>query len=375
MRPLSSLADAARLSLICAVTALATLALGPGAGAATPNSFFGVVPQTSLSSKDFERMGAGKVGTVRTLLSWATIDTSSAPDDNEWSGFDPIVLDAARNGIELQPFISGTPTWVARDLDGVGCPASKCALYAPRSAAALAVFRSFVGQAVDRYGPGGEFWAEHPGVPKRPIRVWQIFNEQNSKSFFLPKPSPKRYAKVVAAADDAISARDRSADVVLGGMAELAGSSKAIRGSEYLRRLYDVRGARKSFDAVAVHPYGATIAKVSSQAELYRKVIKRAGDPGASIYVTEVGAGSAGGGNPLNRGKAGQASLLGEIYKYFVKQRNKLNVRAVDWFSWQDSRTSICDWCKSSGLLKAGGQAKPSYKRFTKFTGGRRRAR
>ena len=28
-----------------------------------------------------------------------------------------------------------------------------------------------------RYGPRGSWWQDHPDVPKRPIRTWQIWNE------------------------------------------------------------------------------------------------------------------------------------------------------------------------------------------------------
>jgi polysaccharide biosynthesis protein PslG len=363
----------ARATITVAVAALAMLTVGTASAAAkkAPADFYGVVPQTALAAKDFERMSSGKVGTLRTLLSWASVDQTSAANDNTCSGFDAIVTEAAKAGIEVQPFIFGTPAWVAKDLDGANCSGDKCGLYTPKSPAALDAFKTFVGDTVDRYGPSGTFWTEHPEVPKDPITVWQILNEQNSKSFYLPKPNPKSYAKVLKAADAAIDARDPSAEIVLGGMAELAGSRKAIKGSKYLQKLYKVKGAKNYFDAVAPHPYGATVDRVSEQVELYRKVMKKAHDSKADMYVTEVGAGSAKGGSSLNRGKKGQAKLLKDIYKYFIKQRNKLNVEVVDWFSWQDSRTSICSWCKTSGLLTAGGQTKPSYKEFTKLTGGR----
>ena len=354
-----------------ALAALATLTAGATASAAkAPATFYGVVPQTGLAGSDFERMANGKVGTLRTIFNWSAIDASAAPDDSDWSGIDAVVLGAADAGIEVQPFIFGTPTWVAQGLDNFPCGASKCGLYAPKSKPALAAFETFIGEAVDRYGPDGEFWTLHPEVPKTPIHVWQILNEPNSESFYKPKPSPKGYAKVLAAANKAIDARDPAADVVLGGIPQLAGSRKAILGSEYLEELYAVNGAKESFDAIAPHPYGATITKVTSQVELFRKVMKQAGDSGASMYVTEVGAGSASGGNSLNRGTTGQATLLTEIYKYFAKKRNSFNVEVVDWFSWMDSKNSICSWCASSGLLTKSAKAKPSFKAFTKLTGG-----
>ena len=178
----------------------------------------------------------------------------------------------------------------------------------PNTDSDLAGYKVYRATVSGAYGAalGTVPWAEHPEVPETPIPAWQIWNEQNSESFYGPKPSPKGYAKLLAAASRAIDSRDAGADVVLGGMAELAGSSKAIRGSEYLADLYRVKGAKKSFDAVAPHPYGASLAKVSSQIDLYRKAMKRGGDRGAGMYVTEIGAGSASGGNPLNRGKKGR---------------------------------------------------------------------
>jgi len=159
-------------------------------------------------------------------------------------------------------------------------------------------------------------------------------------------------------------------EIVLGGIAELAGSKEAVAASKYLEQLYDIKGTKKDFDGVAIHPYGASVKKVADQVDLFRDVMKKAHDSKAELWVTEVGAGSANGGNPLNRGKKGQANLLTDIFKYFRKVRNKFNVATVIWFSWMDSDISICDWCKSSGLFKLGLEAKPSWNAFTKFTGG-----
>jgi hypothetical protein len=354
-----------------AVATLCALIGATSAGAASaPRSFFGVVPQRSLDAPTLKRMGDANVGTLRIIITWAGVDPSAAAGDNDWSGIDPVVLEAARNGIDVLPFVFGTPSWAAKSLDNRNCSPAKCVLYAPKSKAALGAWSTFLGEAVDRYGPGGEFWSQHPEVPADPIRNWQIWNEQNSKSFYAPKPDPKGYAKLLKVSAKTIRARDGAADVILGGMAELAGSRKAIAGSEYLEKLYDVKGSSKSFDGVAPHPYGKSINKVSGQIDLYRDVIKKAHDSKVGLWVTEIGAGSASGGNPLNVGDKGQAKLLKKIYKYFLKQRKKLHVQQVDWYSWQDSQPSICSWCATSGLLDANGNTKPSYGAFTKFTGG-----
>ncbi len=251
-------------------------------------------------------MGEAKVGTLREIMLWGAIDATDA-DDNNWSGVRR--AGARRRGERRSRSCrssGGRRSWVAK-LDNQNCNStSKCFPYAPKSAAALAEWQRFVGEAVERYGRGGTFWQENPGVPELPVETWQFWNEENSKTFFAPKPKAKGYAKMLSAAADAtIQRRDPSAQVALGGMAELAGSRKAIRGSEYLEDLYDVSGIKSDFDGIAPHPYGATIGKVAEQVEEYRKIMKRAGDSSGAMYVTEVGAGSASGGNSLNRGSDG----------------------------------------------------------------------
>ena len=361
-----------RLAQFAIATVIATLAMTlaqSSADAAVPRSFYGVVPQTPLNDNDFDRMGQGRVGTLRVPLSWGLIDPSAAADDYDWSGVDPVVEGAARNGVEVLPFFFGTPDWVAKDLDGYNCGAD-CATFAPKSPAAIAAFGEFVRAAVQRYGPAGSFWDENPTVPKLPITAWQIWNEQNSREFYAPKQNPKAYATLLETAAAEVRAVDGSAQVVLGGMAQLAGSNKATKASKYLTKLYKVRRIKNLFEGVAIHPYGASVDKVAAQVELFREVMKEGGDRRAGLWVTELGWGSDKGGNPLNRGSKGQADRLKEAFKYFRKQRRKYRIETVNWFSWMDSAASICDWCAASGLFKAGLVEKPSWRAFTKFTGG-----
>ncbi len=354
-----------------ALIGLLVLAIVAGTAAsagAAPRTFYGVVPQTAMSSGEVARMGAGGVGTLRTILSWSSIAPTRG-GDYEWGIFDGLVGDAARARTTVLPFIFGTPDWVARGLDRRSCGA--CQTYAPRTRPARAAFREFVAAAVDRYGRAGEFWAENPRVPRRPIRAWQIWNEQNSRTFYAPRPTVKGYAKLLGAAAAAIRSRDRGADVVLGGMAELAGSRKAVAGSRYLRRLYRRGGARRNFDGVAPHPYGATMVGVRAQVARFAAEIKRAGDRRVGLWVTEIGWGSARGSNPLELGKRGQAQRLKQAYRFFRQRRRSLNVRTVAWFSWRDSRPAICEWCASSGLRTRSGAAKPSWRALRRLTPGR----
>lgn len=395
-----------------ALLAVAVVAALPPSAFAVPRSFFGVAPQTALNSEDIDRMGRGKIGTLRIYVPWAAVDPTEGQGGYDWSGIDPIVRDATRNGVDVLPFLYGTPDWVARGLDGRKCSGSRCLFFAPSSKAALGAWQSFVGAAVGRYGRGGEFW-EDTGAPPppdpppdppppcplpvlpcsslgrtalgagaaervapcgcttpRPIRAWQIWNEQNSASFYKPKPAPKAYAKLLGSAAKAIRARDRKADVILGGMAGLDGVPKAITARAYLAKLYQVRGVKQDFDGVAPHPYGAQLSGVKDEVEMFRSEMKKAGDAGAGLWITEIGWGSDEGGHPLNRGREGQAKRLGQAYRYFKAKRGKLNVKSVTWFSFEDSPVSICEWCGNSGLFEQGLVEKPSWRALTKLTGG-----
>ncbi len=361
--------------VVATMLAIGALGVAASANAAVPKSFFGVVPQTPLSTKDIDRMGQAKVGTLRFELYWAGVDPTAAPGDYDWSGPDAIIADAARNGIRPLPFVYSTPTWVANGLDGFGCGDASCPPYAPKGAAARSAWADFLRDAVRRYGPGGEFWTLNPTVPETPIRAWQLLNEQNSPSFYKPKPNVKAYAKVLAAGHDAIVAEDPGAEIVLGGMfgTPLGGRKPGIAAWDYLEKLYKVKGAKKSFDGVAPHPYAAKFSKVLAQIDLFRDAMKAAGDANADLWITEMGWSSGGPPNPLNRGLQGQADRLKESFKYFKKKRNKLNLQTVDWYSWRDNLAAdvgLCEWCPRSGLLEEDFGEKPAFDAFTDFTGG-----
>ncbi|MET0127344.1 MAG: hypothetical protein ABW249_02060 [Solirubrobacterales bacterium] len=358
---------------LCASFALALI--GPAnAAAAVPRSFFGIMPQGGLGSDDYERMGDARVGTLRFEIFWAGIDPSPGAGDTDWTGPDAVVANAARNGVAALPFISSAPPW-ALELDGRDCDLHECPAYAPRGSRALAAWRGFLAEAVGRYGPGGEFWELNPTVPERPIRAWQIWNEQNSPSFWKPKPDVKAYARLLDASHAAITGEDPGAEIILGGMfgTPLGGRRPALAAWDYLAKLYRQRGAKRDFDGVAPHPYASKLDRVLVQIEQLRDEMVKANDGDAELWITELGWASGGAPNPLNRGLAGQADRLSEAFRYFVNKRRRLNVALLTWYSWRDNSATdagLCEWCPDSGLLREDGSAKPAYATYTRFTGG-----
>jgi len=361
---------------VAAALILGALTAPAGAPAHVPRTFFGVVSQQEhLGNGDIARMGEGRVGTLRIALPWMEIDPTPLPGDHNWSRFDSVVAAAAQQGIQVLPTVYTVPGWVSA-LEGCATPVGgPCSITPPRTQLGLAAWRGFLGAAVRRYGPGGQFWSLHPALSPSPITAWQIWNEENSPGFFQPQPDVDAYATLLQAASDAIRGQDPEARIVLGGLFRypLGGRKGGIRATDYLRGLYAHPGIDAAFDGVAIHPYAARMRSVTKQVERMVKVVREAGDTQAGIWVTEIGWASGGKRNPLNRGPRGQAQRLTDAFDYFVKKRRQLGIKAVLWYAWRDvsAQDSRCKWCARSGLFRVGSLVpKLAWDAFVRFTGG-----
>ena len=110
---------------------------------------------------------------------------------------------------------------------------------------------------------------------------------------------------MLKAGHDGITAVDPQADVLVGGMfgTPLHGRKPAIPSWDFLKKLYDVKGSKRYFDGVSIHPYAGQFKKVKLQTDLMRDEMKAAHDSKTDIWITEVGWASSGPQNPLVRGK------------------------------------------------------------------------
>ena len=371
-----------------ALTAVSAVVLALGVFAASAGAvtakFFGVVPQSNLSQEQFTTLKQGGVKEMRVAMIWGGMQPTRGGAVN-WTEFDNQVERAAKSGIELLPFIVGTPAWVVPSVNVPGAPGAKAPARLPVSGSAATAWSTFLKAAVGRYGTNGTFWAEHPTVPVKPIKAWQIWNEPNFK-YFVAKPNPAEYGKLVKLSATAIKSTDPTAQVVLAGLFAKPAGARYLNGkkvmhatspnyfaSYFLEQMYKTNpGIKSSFQGVALHPYVARYRQLPQEIEELRGVMTRAGDAAKGLWVTELGWSSEppqGPSNVFAVGTSGQARELKGAFALLKADAAKFRLQHVYWFSVDDS-PGTCNFCDGSGLFKSPFVPKKSWTEFTKFTGG-----
>lgn len=157
-----------------------------------PNEFFGVQAIAPPTLGELGALRAGRIGTLRETFFWPAVERT--PGARRWLGVDYAVGQAANHGIRVLPILYGTPPHL-------GASFSDPPIHSTEARTAWALY---VGDAVRRYGPGGSFWQQYPGVPYLPVTHWQVWNEPNGTVFWNGQPSPWAYADLVKLASGAI---------------------------------------------------------------------------------------------------------------------------------------------------------------------------
>ncbi|HEX6454941.1 MAG TPA: hypothetical protein VF009_00305, partial [Solirubrobacterales bacterium] len=291
------------------------------AAQALPTGFWGVVPQSGLSTEQFQRLGRGGVESIRFPIGWASVQPTRE-SSFDWSGFDNQVEEAAKAGIRVLPFLTGAPEWAVPGKAVAGAGGLKAPAHLPVSGAARTGWASFLTAAVARYGPTGSFWAEHPAVPQLPIREWQIWNEPNFK-YFIAKPNPAEYGQLVKISSTALKAADPGARVVLAGLFarpkgarnRKTGKHKSLNwyASDFVNVMYrKTPGIKSKFQGVALHPYTIFARELPEVVEEFRHYLAINHDGAKKLLITELGwsSGPKHTDNGFAKGPAGQAKEL-----------------------------------------------------------------
>jgi hypothetical protein len=364
----------ARLCLATfAVVVAAALGATPSASA-VPANFWGVVPQAPPSVEQLQRLKAGGVDSMRIPISWSSVQPVKGGVWN-WSDADALIKTAAAAQLNILPFLSSAPVWAVPIDRRFG----SSAFLPVRTGSQRSGWKRFVTQAVLRYGPNGTFWSENPSLPRKPIRVWQIWNEPNFK-YFVARPNPAEYGKLVTLSNAAIKAVDPGARIVLGGLFARPieatfhkNPPQAYFAADFLAQMYaSTPGVKAKFQGYALHPYTGSWKNLSSRIEEVRRVLKLNHDAGKALYITELGWSSEPPQphNSFAKGVAGQARELKGAFRLFVAKQRLWHLQQVDWFSIGDA-AGLCNFCGGSGLFGDGFIPKPAWRAYVQFAGGR----
>jgi polysaccharide biosynthesis protein PslG len=369
-RSLRALTALLATALVCLVAAVPALAL--------PANFWGVVPQAPPTAEEFHRLKEGGVGSIRIGILWAAVQGERGAGYN-WTSIDPEIAGAVEAGLEVLPFLYGAPKWA---VPAVSVPGTGGKVTAPQhlpvSGTAKAGWAAFLKAAIAHYGPGGSFWSEHPTLAVRPLRTWQIWNEENFK-YFVARPNPVEYGKLVKSSYAAVKAADPGAKVLLGGMFARPKEAtykvkppQAYFASKFLELMYKGNpGIRSKFNGVALHPYSTTWQRLTPAIEELRAVMKKNHDAAKGLWITELGWSSKppSHSNEFAKGPQGQASQLKSAFTLLRNKQAKWRLQRVFWFS-VDDRQASCNFCDGSGLFSEGFVPKPSWYAYVKFSGG-----
>lgn len=313
-----------------------------------------------LSSKDLRRMRRAHLKIVRWGFRWDDVEGTKGL--YRWGVTDQTVGALASRGIRVLPVMTGSPTWAA--------PTFGTAPVNTREA--RKGWQRFLKAAVKRYGPRGEYWtdpglyrAEFPGRPIRPIKTWQIWNEQNIREG-RQRVKTRKYARLVRLSHNAIQAANPRAKVLLGGMPGYIRTPAWV----YMNKLYKL-GLRRKFDAVALHPYSPDVGHVLTQIRQMRRVMRKHHDAGAGLWITELGWGSRHPteDQPINKGPKGQKLMLKATFPILQRYHRRWNLRHAFWYRWRDppSGSGGCTFCASSGLFRHNQKPKPAWRVFKRI--------
>jgi hypothetical protein len=366
------------LTALVATAVLAASAQPAMAGKAHPD-FYGVYyTKQDNVSKDLRGLADSGTKHVKLALRWATVEPR--PGEFNWSTYDELIGGLASRGIQVLPMLYASPHWAA-----------KAGNKPPSSEEARDAWKSFVTQAVNRYGEGGTYWRsplgytkDHPAKSPQEVKAWQVWNEPNLQHYFATNDRGpvtgkdrrrriRKYTNLLKITHDAIEQGDPSATVVLGGLVGNGQPSGSMNAWKFLDKLYKKHGIKRSFDVAAIHPYATSVSYVKKWVGKFRAAMKKHQDKKTPVWITEISWGS----DPPDRygftkGLEGQKKILTQAFSALHRQRHRLGLRRIYWYAFRDPKhgNPRCSFCGSAGLLKSNFDKKPAWRAFKRFTGG-----
>lgn len=175
----------------------------------------------------------------------------------EYGSFDRTITALAESGVRASIYLVGAPAWI-RFVRAQQCGERHPPPDSPGP------FAAYAGAIVQRYGRGGAFWRDHPGIPYLPVHQFEVWNEPNWWDYWCPRIEPREYADLFTGAARRIHLADPKAKVVVGGLVATNRTTYwpdgVLHGMETGRFLFEMLKhrpeARAHIDAVGLHTYG-----------------------------------------------------------------------------------------------------------------------
>jgi len=347
-------------------------ALSGGSGGETDTderpdrAFLGLVAEDAFGKPgayrrdNLDRLRATGAGLVRQTFDWARIER--APGRYKLAFYDEYVAALAARHLRLLPILFNPPRFRSR------APANPVrGTYPPRRPADMGEFGAVLAR---RYGPRGTFWEEHPGLPRLPVRSWQIWNEPNLHVYWPTGPDAGEYVTLLRATGRGIRRVNPGAEIVTAGLPD---SARGVPLREYVADMY-AAGAAGAFDVLAVNLFGRDARETLEGVKAVREVAAASRDNPA-VWVTELGWATGGPPSAFLVGEGRQAKLLERTVLALARTREELRIRGVVYFNWRDSvpyAGGVDFFGLHTGLLRRAGHAKPAlsaYKRLAKTLG------
>jgi hypothetical protein len=253
---------------------------------------------------------------------------------------DQLVELAVTRGMTVLPTVLYAPDWDAvQNPGGIAYPATP------------GPYANYLTALIGRYGPHGSFWSSHPSIRREPIRMWQVWNEEQLP-YYWRQPFVSSYVALLRAAHRAIKHADPGARVVLGSVTNIAWN--------ILRQLYR-HGARGLFDVASVNAFTKTPAGVVLYLELTRHEMSRDGGKNTPLIASELSWTSARGQTvqhfDWDTTEAGQARNISKLLPMLAAARQRLNLLGFYYYTWmglEEHGASDFSFAGLEGLTSAG---------------------
>ncbi|HEX7009769.1 MAG TPA: beta-galactosidase, partial [Phycisphaeraceae bacterium] len=320
-----------------------------------PDSPFGVVAHLNRMS-DAERehtvqlMARAGVRWAREGFLWDAIEPAEGQFD--WATYDHLVDTCQRYGISVLPVLAYGTTWAASDPEHGGSAAGRTT--APR----LDAWRRYVEAVARRYGDR--------------IRVWEVWNEPNSTTFFRPAPGMSRadsYAQLLAAAYETLKRVDPEAKVMIGGFTpkHWLPDQPHLHEATFMEAIY--RQQPVPFDILGYHPYTAPHTETTNRASVEKylrlpgpcwEAMRAHGEEGKPTWMTEMGTPTM---SFMSADRAAEYLVV-----LYVTGMADPRIEKNFWYDFRDDGTDPKNKEHHFGLLRHDGAPKPGYLAYYTLT-------